>query len=87
VSRLAEIAAFVRLADGGLSPEVLARVVRRRWPEATDEDLREAVARAASGLPDHPDDRAAMDAAAATMLGRKARRRRQTPPAESRHKA
>jgi hypothetical protein len=71
VSRLAQIVTFLRLADDGLSVRVLAATIRHRWPEATRQDVREALAEAARGLPDDVDERAAMDVGAAGILGRR----------------
>ncbi len=71
MSPVAEIAAFIRLADGGLPIETLARAIGRRWPRATVEDVHEAMAQAADDLPDDLDDRAAMDLAMAAILGRR----------------
>jgi hypothetical protein len=71
VSRIAEIAAFVSLADGTLSPEILVLAIGRRWPGASGAEVDEAMARAAAGLPERLDDRVAMDVAAAGVLGRR----------------
>jgi hypothetical protein len=71
VSRTAEIVTFVRLADGGLSARVLAAAIRRRWPETTPEEVRQAKAEAAKGLPEGVDERAVMDIGFAAMLGRR----------------
>jgi hypothetical protein len=70
LSRIAQIVAFVRMAQGGLSTDTLAKAIRRRWPDASNEEIREAVARAATGMPNDADERAAMDAAAMKMLGK-----------------
>jgi hypothetical protein len=42
VSTVAEIAAFIRATQGGLSTETLAKAIRRRWPDATEDEVREA---------------------------------------------
>jgi len=70
VPHIAEIVAFIRIAEGALSPERLAPAIRRRWPQATPDEVREAVARAATFTPNDAAERAAMDAAAAVILGR-----------------
>jgi L-ribulose-5-phosphate 3-epimerase UlaE len=43
MSKVAEIAAFVRLTHGGLSIETLAKAIHRRWPEASEDEVREAL--------------------------------------------
>ena len=45
MSRLAEITAFVTLADGALLPEMQIRAIHRRWPAATGEEICEAMQR------------------------------------------
>jgi hypothetical protein len=66
VSRVAEIAAFVRLAKGGLAPDTLGKAIRRRWPDATEAEVREALGRSADS-PD-ADEKLAIDAAATAIL-------------------
>jgi hypothetical protein len=70
VSHVAEIAAFLSLADGGLSFETLGRAIRMRWPEASVAEVEEALVRAARGAPDDA-ERAALFCAAAAILGRR----------------
>lgn len=72
MSRIAQIVAFVRLAYGGIDTETLARAIRRRWPDASNEEVREAIARAATATPNDADERAAMEAAASAILGKEA---------------
>ena len=79
MSRLAEIVAFLSLADGALAPEVQEKTIRRRWPEASVEEIRQAAARAAAGLPEAAEERAAMEAAVRVMLGRTPLWRDDTP--------
>jgi hypothetical protein len=65
---VSEISVFLRLAKGGgLAPELLGRAIRRRWPEADEAELCEALRRAAEDSVD-PDDRLAMEVAAAAIL-------------------
>ena len=73
VSHVAQIAAFVSLADGALSPEVQARAIRTRWPGATSDEICEAMTRSAAGYGHDVDELIALDAAVASVLGR-------TPP-------
>ena len=68
MSSLSEIVAFLRLAKGGLAPETLAKAIRRRWPDASDEQIREAIARAATEEPTDTEEQVALDAAASAML-------------------
>ncbi len=72
MSRIAQIVAFVRMAQGGLSTDTLAKAIRRRWPDASNEEVREAIARAVTRVPNDADERAAMDAVAMKILGRNA---------------
>jgi hypothetical protein len=68
VSRVTEIAVFVRLAAvGGMEPEKLARAIRRRWPEASEEEVRDALARA-GGEALNAEEQLAMELAAAAIL-------------------
>ena len=69
MSRLAEITAFVTLADGALLPEMQIRAIHRRWPAATGEEICEAMQRSALGLPEDAEGRSALDAAVNAMLG------------------
>lgn len=68
MSHIAEIVAFVRLAKGGLAPETLGKAIRRRWPAASDAEIREAVERAVTETPNDADERVAMEAVAAALL-------------------
>jgi hypothetical protein len=70
VSRIAEIVAFIRMARGGLAPETLGKAIRRRWPEASDAEIREAVERAVTETPNDAEERTAMEAVATALLGR-----------------
>jgi hypothetical protein len=68
VSRISEIGAFLRLAQDGLAPETLAKAIRRRWPEVTEDELREAMARAAAEPLADGEEQIALDAVANAIL-------------------
>lgn len=68
MSRISEIGAFLRLAQAGLTPETMAKAIRRRWPEVSDDEIREAVSRAATDEPSDAEERLALDAAASALL-------------------
>lgn len=68
MSNLSEIIAFLRLAKGGLAPETLAKAIRRRWPEATDDQIREAIERSATEEPTDAEEQVALEAAASAIL-------------------
>jgi hypothetical protein len=69
VSLIAEIAVFVSLADGALAPEVQIRAIRTRWPDATGEEICEAMTRSATGRNDDPEAVVALGVAVAAILG------------------
>ena len=69
MSRIAEIVALMRLADGTLGPDALAQTVRRRWPDLDEATFRAAKARAASFGPESADERIASTAALSAILG------------------
>ena len=43
MSRANDIAAFVKVAQGGLTMETLARAIRHRWPDAEEAEVRHAL--------------------------------------------
>jgi hypothetical protein len=69
LSRVSEIAALVRLAGDSLARETLLRAIGRRWPEASDEEVWEALRRGAQA-PASPEERLAMVLAAEALLRR-----------------
>lgn len=68
MSTHSQIVAFLRFAGSGLAPDTLAKAIRRRWPEVGEEEIRQAIAQAATEEPTDGEEQAALDAASGAML-------------------